>query len=181
MQYFSSISKWQNDLCLFPRQTIKYHRNPSLWPSHYCQRSWMVLWRPTRPSRTNTKKRCPLYHGDRNAKIISQEILGVTSKFDLGVQNETGQRLTELCQENAVVLASILFQQHKRRLYTWISPDGQYWNQIDYVLCSGRWRSSIRSAKTRPGADCGSNHELLIAKFRLQLKQVGKTGHSGMT
>ena len=60
-------------------------------------------------------------------------------------------------------------------LYTWISPDGQYRNQIDYVLCSQRWRSSIQPAKTRPGADCGSDHELLIAKFRLKLKKVEKT------
>ena len=63
----------------------------------------------------------------------------------------------------------------KRRLYTWTSPDGQYRNQIDYSLCSQRWRSSIQAAKTRPGADCGSDHELLIAKFRLKLKKVGKT------
>ena len=62
-----------------------------------------------------------------------------------------------------------------RRLYTWTSPDGQHRNQIDYILCSPRWRSSIQSAKTRPGADCGSDHELLIAKFRLKLKKVGKT------
>ena len=55
------------------------------------------------------------------------------------------------------------------------SPDGQLQNQIDYILCSQRWRSSIQSAKTRPGADCGSDHELLIAKFRLKLKKVGKT------
>ena len=68
-----------------------------------------------------------------------------------------------------------LFQQHKRRLYTWTSPDGQHQNQVDYILCSQRWRSSIQSAKTRPGADCGSDHELLIAKFRLKLKKVGKT------
>ena len=61
-----------------------------------------------------------------------------------------------------------------RRLYTWTSPDGQYQNQIDYVFCSQRWRSSIQSAKTRPGADCGLDHELLIAKFRLKLKKVGK-------
>ena len=64
---------------------------------------------------------------------------------------------------------------NKRRLYTWTSPDGQYQNQIDYILCSQRWRSSIESAKTRPGADCGSDHELLIAKFRHKLKKVGKT------
>ena len=68
-----------------------------------------------------------------------------------------------------------LFQQHKRRLYTWTSPDSQYQNQIDYILCSQRWRSSIQSAKTRLGADCGSDHKLLIAKFRLKLKKVGKT------
>ena len=64
---------------------------------------------------------------------------------------------------------------HKRRLYTWTSPDGEHWNQIDYILCSQRWRSSIQSAKTRPRADCGLDHELLIAKFRLKLKKVGKT------
>ena len=61
-----------------------------------------------------------------NAKVGSQEIPGVTGKFVLGVQNETGQRLTEFCQENALVIADTLFQQHKRRLYTWTSPDGQY-------------------------------------------------------
>ena len=71
--------------------------------------------------------------------------------------------------------AHTLFQQHRRRLYTWTSANGQYRNQIDYILCSQRWRSSIQSAKTRPGADCGSDHELLIAKFRLELKKVGKT------
>ena len=58
---------------------------------------------------------------------------------------------------------------------TWTSPDGQHRNQIDYILCSQRWRSSIQSIKIRPGADCGSDHELLIAKFRLQLKKVGET------
>ena len=100
---------------------------------------------------------------------------GVIGKFGLGVQNEAGQRLTEFFQENALVIANTLFQQHKRRLYTWTSPHGQHWNQIDYILCSQRWRSSIQSAKTRPGADCGSDHELLIAKFRLKLKKVLKT------
>ena len=63
----------------------------------------------------------------------------------------------------------------QRRLYTWTSPDGQHRNQIDYILCSQRRRSSIQSAKTRPGADCGLDHEIFIAKFRLKLKKVGKT------
>ena len=84
-------------------------------------------------------------------------------------------RLIEFCQENALVIANTLIQQHKRRLYTWTSPDGQHQNQIDYILCSQRWRSSIQSAKIRPGADFNSDHELLIAKFRLKLKKVGKT------
>ena len=74
--------------------------------------------------------------GDWNAKVASQQIPGVTGKFGLGVQNEVGKRLTEFCQENALVIANTLFQQHKRRLYTWTSPDGQYRNQIDYILCS---------------------------------------------
>ena len=135
----------------------------------------MVLWRPTRPSRTNTPKRCPLHYRDWNAKGGSQEIPGVTGKFGHGVQNEAGQRLIEFCQENALVIANTLCQQHKRKLYPWTSPDGQYWNQIDYILCSYRWRSPIQSVITRPGADYGSDHELLIAKFRLKLKKVGKT------
>ena len=71
--------------------------------------------------------------------------------------------------------SNTLFQQHKRRLYTWTSPDGQYQNLIDCILCSQIWRSSIQSAKTRPGADCGSDHEHLITKFRLKLKKAGKT------
>ena len=73
-----------------------------------------------------------------------------------------------------MVIANTLFQQHKRRLYTWASPEDQYQNQTGYILCSQRWRSSIPSAKTRPGADCGSEHELLISKFRVKLKKVGK-------
>ena len=78
-------------------------------------------------------------------------------------------------QENRLVIANTLFQQHKTSLHTWTPPDGQHQNQIDYILCSKRWRSSIQSAKTRPGADCGSDHELLITKFRLKLKKVWKT------
>ena len=127
------------------------------------------------------EKVVPFLIWDWNAKVGSQETPGVTGIFGLGVQNEAGQRLIEFCQENALVTASTFFQQHKRRLYA--SPDGQHQNQIDYILCSQRWRSSIQSTKARPGADCGSDHELLIAKFNsiqfnsilLKLKKVGKT------
>ena len=91
------------------------------------------------------------------------------------IQNEAGQRLIEFCHENILVIANTLFQQHKRRFYTGTSPNGQYQNQTDHILCSQRWRSSIQSAKTGQGADCGSDHELLIANFRLKLKKIGKT------
>ena len=84
-------------------------------------------------------------------------------------------QVSEFCQENTLVIANTHFQQHKRRLYTWTSPDDPYQNQIDYILCSQWWRSSIQLAETRQGTDCGSDHELLIAKFRLKLKKVGKT------
>ena len=99
----------------------------------------------------------------------------ITGKFGLGAQNEPGQRLTEFCQENILIIANTLFQQHKRRLYTWTSPDGQHQNQTDYILCSQRWRSSIELAKTRPGTDSGSDYQFLTAKFKFKLKKVGKT------
>ena len=100
--------KRQNDLCSFPRQTIQYHSKPSLCHNHKCQRSWgwTVQWRPTRLSRTNTTKHDLFIIGDWNAKVGSQETPGVTGKFDLGIWNEAGQRLIELCQENALVIAT---------------------------------------------------------------------------
>ena len=99
----------------------------------------------------------------------SRDILGVTGKFGLGVQNEAGQRLTVLPREHSGHSKHPL-PKCKRWLYTWTSPDGQYRKQIDYILCSWRWRSSIQSVKSRLGADWGSDHELLIANFRLNLK-----------
>ena len=129
--------------------------------------SWMVLWRPTRPSRTNTKKRHPFHH--RRLECKSRKSRDTWSNRQVWARKrEAGQKLTEFCQENTLVIANTFFQQRKKWLYTWTSPDGQIWNQIDYILCSQRWISSIQSAKTRLGADCGSDHELLIAKFRLK-------------
>ena len=138
-----------NDLCSFQRQTIQYHGNPSPCPNQYCWRSWSwtVPWRPTRPFRTNTPKDVLFIIGDWNAKVGSQETPGVTGRFGLGVWNEAGQRLTEFCEENTPVIANTLFQQHKTKLYTWTSPDGQHWNQTDHILCSQRRRSSIQSGK----------------------------------
>ena len=85
--------------------------------------------------------------GDWSAKVGSQETPGVTGKFGLEIQNEAGQRLIEFCQEIALVIPNTLFQQHKKMLYTWTSPDDQHQNQIDNILCSQRWRSSIQSTK----------------------------------
>ena len=219
-------------------------------PNTYTEEAEAEQFRPTRHSRTNTKKICPFYHacvlscfshvwlfatpwtvarqaplsmarilewvaiassagssqtkdqsyvscgswisgvffiteppgkppfssqGIENAKVGSQEICGVTGKFGLEIQNEAVQRLTEFCHKNTLVRANTLYQQHERQLYIWTSPDGQYQNQIDSILCSWRWRSSIQSTKTRPGADHGSDHELFIAKFRLKLKKAGNT------
>ena len=130
----------------------------------------------SKTSRANTKTKDVLFIiGDWNVKVRSQEIPGVTLKFGLGIQNEAGKKLTDFCQENTLVIANTLFQQHKRRLYTWISHDGQYQIRLIIFFCSQRWRSSIHQQKKRLGAYCGSDHELLIAKFRLKLKKVGES------
>ena len=135
----------------------------------------MILWRPARPFRTSTPKRCPFHY--RGLECKSRKSRNTWSNRQIWPWSIEWSRakLIKFCQENALLIANTLFQQHKRRLYTWTSPDGQHWNQIDYILCSQRWRSSIQSVKTRLGADCGSDHELLVAKFTLTLKKVGKT------
>ena len=101
---------------------------------------------------TPPKKDVLFIIGEWNAKVGSQETPRVTGKFGLGVQNEAGQKLIEFCQENALVIANILFQQHKRSLYTWTSLDGQQQNHIDSILCSQRWRSSIQLARNKTGS-----------------------------
>ena len=135
----------------------------------------MVLWRPTRPSRMNTPQKCPLHYRGLECKCRKSRNTWSNRHIWPWSIEWSRAKANIVWQENTLVIANTLFQQHKRRLYTWTSPHGQYWNQIDYILCSQRWRSSIQSAKTRPGADCGSDHELLIAKLRLKLKRVGKT------
>jgi len=112
--------------------------------------------------------------GDWNANVGSKEILGLTSKFGLGVQNEAGQSLIEFYQENVLVKANVLFQKHKRRLYTWTSPDGQYKIRL-IIFFAAKDREVLYSQQKQPGADYGSDNELLIAKFRLKLKKIGKT------
>ena len=125
------------------------------------------------PSRTNTKKRCPFHH--RGLECKSRKSRDTWSSRQVWPWSTKWSRAktTEICQENTLVIENTLFQKHKRRCYTWTSPDGQYQNQIVYILYNWRWRNSIQPEKTRPGANCGSDNEL-IAKFRFKLKKVGK-------
>ena len=138
-----------------------------LWPVHFLEAEVERFYEDLQGLLELTPQKDVLFIiGDWNAKVGCQETPGIIGRF--GIQNEAGQRLIELCQENTLVIANTLFQQHKRRLYTWTPPDSQHRNLIDYILCSQRPRSSIQSTKTRPGADCGSDNELLIAKLRLK-------------
>ena len=175
--------KRQNDFCLFPRQTIHCHSSPSLCLTIMLKKLiWMVLWRPTRHSRINTPKWCPFHY--RVLEWKSRKSGNTWSNKQIWPWSTEWSRAkaNRVLPKNALVIVNTLFQQHKRRLYTWTSPDGQYQNQINYILFSQRWRSSIQSAKTRLGADGGSDHEYLIAKLRLKFKKAGKTTrHSGMT
>ena len=178
MQYLDAISKMTEwSLYLLPRQTIQYHSNPSLCPKKECWRSWSwtVLWRPTRPSIPKTPKKCPFHYKGlecksrklrktwSNRKIWPWSTEWSRTKVNRVLPRErTGHSKHPLptTQEKTLLMD----------ITRWSIP-----NQIDYILCSQRWRSSIQSAKARLGADCGSEHEFLIAKFRLKLKKVGKT------
>ena len=132
--------KRQNDLCSSSRQTIQYHSYPSLCPTSNAEETEVERFYEDLQNllELTPKKDVLFIIGDKNAKVGSQETSGVTGKFGLGMRNEAGQRLIEFCQENALVIANTLFQQHKRRLCTSTSPDGQHQNQIDYILCSQR-------------------------------------------
>ena len=159
---------------LFPKQTIQYQSNPSLCPDQSCWRrwSWMVLWRPTGPSRTNTQKRYPFHYRGLECKRRKSRVYWEYT----GSNRQIGSWSTEWsrAKANRVLpreLANTLVQQHKRRLYTWTSPDDQHRNQIDYILCSQRWRSSTQSAKTGPGVDRGSNHEHLLPNSDLNWRK----------
>ena len=120
--------KRQNDLSLFPRQIIQYHGNPIYAPSSNTEEAEVErFYKDLKGLLELTSKKDVLFIiGDWNAKVGSQETPGITGKFGLGIRNEAGQRLIEFCQENALVITNTLFQQHKRILYTWTSPDGQY-------------------------------------------------------
>ena len=120
--------KQQNDLCSSPRQTIQYHGNPNYAPTSNAEEAERErFYEDLQDLLELTPQKDVLFIiGNWNAKVGSQETPGVTSIFGLAMRNEAGQRLIEFCQENALVIANSLFQQHKRRLYTWTSPGGQH-------------------------------------------------------
>ena len=119
--------KRQNDLCSFPRQIIQYHGNLSLWPNQQCWRSWswILLWRPTRPSRT-TKKWCPFHHRGLEGKSRKSRDLWSNKQSWPWSTKWSRIEANRVCQENTLIIANTLFQQHKRWLYTWTASDGQY-------------------------------------------------------
>ncbi|PZC84076.1 hypothetical protein B5X24_HaOG205798 [Helicoverpa armigera] len=115
--------------------------------------------------------------GDLNAKVGSDahQLSHCAGKFGLGQRNERGDRLIQFAADNGLVISNTFFEHHRRRLYTWISPDGKHRNQIDYILVGSRWKTSIKNAHTLPGADCGSDHQLLMSKVQLKLRAVRKS------
>ena len=105
---------------------------------------------------------------------MSREEKDVKEILCLGNRNERGQMLVDICIENRLVIGNSFFKHHPRRLFTWISPDGKTKNQIDYILVKKRWKSSIQKTKTYPGADCGTDHGLLVSTIKIKLRKIKK-------
>ena len=111
--------------------------------------------------------------GDFNAKVGKQyRNSECNGKFGLGEENDRGTDLLEFCRSNNLVIANTLFEHHPRHLYTWISPDKNTRNQIDFVMINQKWKASLKNAKTKPGADCNSDHQLLIVDIQFRLKKL---------
>ena len=122
---------------------------------------------------TTTTTKCPFHHSGLESK--SRKSRDTLSNRQVGPWRTKWSRAkaNRVLPKEHMVTEKSLFHKQKKWLYTCTLPDRQYWNQTNYILCSQRLRSSIQTAKTRPGADCGSDHELLIAKFRLKQKKEG--------
>ncbi|XP_071582157.1 uncharacterized protein [Temnothorax nylanderi] len=122
--------------------------------------------------------------GDFNAKVGKVEEAHLRSTggtFGLGVRNERGERLIQFAVENDLAIMNTMFQHHPRRLSTWISPNKEYRNQIDYMIIKKRWKTSIRNVKAKPGADCDSDHKLLLGAFSIKLHFLKRGKKQEMT
>ena len=137
----------------------------------------MVLWRPTRPFRTNTQKRCPFHYRGLECKSRkSRKTWGNRQIWPWNTEWSRAKANRVLPREHTGHSKHSLPKTQEKTLHMDITRWSTDWfHQTDYILCNQRWRSSIQSAKTRPGANCGSDHELLTVKFRLKLKKVEKT------
>ena len=111
--------------------------------------------------------------GDLNAKVGKNVFKNdVCGKFGLGDVNERSEDFIKFCSTNNLVIANTLFQHHPRHLYTWISPDKRTRNQIDFIALNQKWKNNTKNAKTRPGADCNSDHQLLTMDIKIRLKKT---------
>ena len=157
---------------LLSRQTIQYHSNPSLCPYHLSWRRWSstVLWRPTRPSGTNTKKRCPFYH--RGLECKSRKSRNTWSNRQVWPWSTKWSRakVNRVLPRECTGHSKCHLPNNTRDDYAWTSLDGQYRNQIDYMLCNWRWRS-IQLEKTRPGVDSASDHDSLLQNSDLNWRK----------
>ena len=117
------------------------------------------------------KKSILMVMGDFNAKVgESIKNMPTVGQYGLGDRNDKGQELVDFCEANNLSIMNTMFKQPNRRKYTWISPGGQYRNQIDYILIQNRWKSSVYNCKTFPGADCSSDHNVLVATFQFKFQ-----------
>ena len=117
--------------------------------------------------------------GDLNAKVGECSEDRITGNHGLGERNEAGEKLIEFCSDNNLWIGNTWYELPIRRKYTWTSPNHEHRNQIDYIMCKQRWRSSITSVKTRPGADCGSDHELLLATVKVKFRKINAKQRAG--
>jgi len=120
--------------------------------------------------RSVSKKDILVVTGDFNAKLGMEES-AATGRFGLGHSNDVGDRLREFFIEHELIVANTIFQHHPRRRYTWISPDGQTRNQIDYIAIKASWRTSLMNCKTYPGADCDTDHVPVVVTVKAKFKK----------
>ena len=165
--------KWQNDLCLFPRQTIQYHSNPSLCHDQWGW-SWTVLWRPIRPFRTKTQKRCPFHYR------------GIECKSTKSRNTWSNRQIWPWSTKWSWAKASRVLPRectgHSKHCLPTKQETTLHMDITRWSILKSNWLYSLQPkteklhtvSKTRLGADCSSDHELLIAKLRLKLKKVGK-------
>ena len=111
--------------------------------------------------------------GDLNAKVGKIATPNTTcGKFGLGEQNERGEKQTEFCNANNMIITNTMFQHSPRHLYTWASPDRKTRNQIDFIVMSQQWKGCVKNVRTRPGADCSSDHQVFDADIKLGLRKM---------